>query len=118
MKPHKVCPGCQKIFMRLKQHENWYEEYCYCSLHYHQYFPNSFEAETINYMSFYTKNFFAYVYGEVGLGNCKNIIHVYHLEFPRDQSTQPPALILPFAEIDFSCLDDYDRRWSLLTVFS
>jgi hypothetical protein len=114
MTPKKVCPNCQNNFLRIIQNENWYEEYCRCPLHYHQYFNQSFKSDTLKYMSFYTENFLVYAYHN--FGPHKDIIHVYHLNFPR-AGAQSPFLELPRFPIDFSKLNDYDKRWSNLKAF-
>jgi hypothetical protein len=118
MKPLELCPGCQSPFRRIKQNEGWHQELCdrRCSLDYAQFHQRSFEDDSIGYVTFDTKDFFIYAYYD-HFGH-KDLIYIYHQEFPRGESTQGPAFIIPMFPIDYSKIDEYNQRWNLWTILS
>lgn len=118
MIPLTKCPGCQGPFRRIKQNEGWHQELCdnRCHLDYSQYHQTSFEDNEIGYFTFDLPDFFVYVY--INHFGYKDKIYLYHQEFPRGESTQPPFMILERFEIDWNNLNQYNERWKLWSILS
>lgn len=118
MIPLTKCPGCQAKFKCISHNARWHQEMCKkrCSVDYSQYHKIDFNDNDIGYFTFYTEDFHVYVYiDHFGL---KDIIHIYHKVFPREELTQKYAFAIPRFEIDFSKLDYYNNKWKLWTLLS
>ena len=118
MIPLDKCPGCQGPFRRIKQNEGWHQELCNnrCALDYSQYHQTSFEDNSIGYFTFDTPDF--YVYSYIDHFGYKDLMYIYHQEFPRGESVQGPAFVIKRFEIDFSKIEEYNSRWKLWTILS
>jgi hypothetical protein len=118
MKPFKVCPGCQGPFKQIVQNKNWHQDLCQnrCDVDFSQFHLTDFDDDTITYQSFYTEDFSVYAYYD-SFGY-KNLLHIYNRVFPRGQSTHMPIFIIPMFELDFTKLDEYNKRWKLWSILS
>lgn len=118
MKAFKVCPGCQGPFRRISHNSSWLEELCdhRCALDFSQFHRTSFEDDDIIYQNFNTQDFFLYAYFD--FAGYKNEIYIYHKIFPRGEATQNAAFKIPMFDIDFSKVDEYNKRWKLWAILS
>jgi hypothetical protein len=118
MIPFTKCPGCQGPFKRIKQNERWHQQMCVkrCPLDYSQYHKIDFDDNDIGYFTFDTQDFRVYSY--IDHFDMKEIIHIYYKVFPRGELTQKPVFILPRFEIDFSKIEDYNKKWKIWSTFS
>lgn len=118
MIPLTKCPGCQGPFRRVNHNSGWHEESCMirCPLDYSQYHQTNFDDNEIGYFTFYTEDFNVYVY--IDHFGMKDIIHIYHKVFPRGEATQDTVFRLPRFEIDFSKLEEYNKKWKIWNTFS
>lgn len=118
MIPLTQCPGCQAKFKRIKQNERWHQEMCKkrCPLDYSQYHKIDFNDNDIGYLTFYTEDFMVYVY--VDHFGLKDIIHIYNRVFPRGESMQRYVFEIPRFEIDFTKIEEYNKKWKIWRTFS
>jgi hypothetical protein len=118
MIPYTQCPGCQGPFRRINHNKGWHQELCEnrCPLDYSQFHQTSYDDNEIGYITFELQDFYVYVYfNHFGY---KDVIYIYHQVFPRGESVQGPAFIIPRFEIDWNKLEQYNERWKLWSILS
>ena len=80
------------------------------------------DTEETRYYTIRLDNFYIYYYCDNDMPkspiNSKNMVYVYHNEFPRGEMVQSPFLVLSADKVDINEIRSYDRKWKVLRTFS
>jgi hypothetical protein len=119
MKKFKKCPVCDcDAFIRRTYSSSWFEEHCdNCDAQFSQHFSDSFDDEDIHYTTFYTKDFYYYVYYKESFSTKSGTTNIYNRIFPRGESVQSPMLTYKKFDINYKELDKLNEKFKTLALF-
>ncbi len=123
MRPFLVCPHCKDTLVQNHTSKYWWEEHCCrvvnsvnrCPIEYRQYYKESYSDDELQYIHFRTKDFNIYCYYDRHI-NCGKT-YVYHVKFPRGESTQKPFVIVKNFPINFDDVEPINQRFKKLVPF-
>jgi len=127
LKPYQECPICLCVqkpssWTDINYNTIWWEKMC--TNHYSndcgfsQFFFSSYQDQELSYLTFSTKDFSVYVYGQNHPTEVlRNKTYFYHKIFPKDSNVQIPFQIWDNYLPDWNNLDKLNDKLKILRTF-